>query len=103
VGRQGGGGADVYLETHGVSVFKRLWERDIMILIKEDLGPSIRYSFAEDCRLVQRPGNTEFQTERNGRPVRPFGRWDLGGALPRSELTGSVDEWLSWSGRGRVH
>jgi len=46
MGGDTGRGADVYLETHGESVFKRLCH--IMILVKED-ETSIRYS-PEDCQ-----------------------------------------------------
>lgn len=90
-------GADVYLETHGESVFKRLCHTYTVMILVKGRGPSIPYSPEE--RRVVRDLEIQFQTN-DGRAVRA-GEVDLCGALGRSELTGSENairrpsSWLS--------
>ena len=88
-----GGGADVYLETHGDSVFKRLCV-PIMILVKGRTRGDRRYPVVRKIAGEGRDLEIQFQTNDRSN--------HLGGALRRSELTGSEAQSLALSS-GRVH
>ena len=75
MGGDTGRGADVYLETHGESVFKRLCH--IMILVKEDETVDTLLHSPEDCRWL-RDLEIQFQTN-DGRAVRA---WEVDLAVP---------------------